>query len=175
MIKQAWNYKSLVAEGSSNSSGGGSDGAFTYKSRKVVWKVDNNLDTNDDLQSLLSIFQYVPIYCVSNSVEKYYGNSANGKIGHNVYTLEYNNCDIAYIEECEVNCKLKINNYEFDYNGSLIDFVKQTSIVMYPDETNITDDMIIELMNSAGLSQIPYEEYINIDVDAEFGCLTLKN
>ena len=37
------------------------------------------------------------------------------------------------------------------------------------------DDMIIELMNSAGLSQIPYEEYINIDVDAEFGCLTLKN
>ena len=30
-------------------------------------------------------------------------------------------------------------------------------------------------MGGAGLSQLPYEEYINIDVDAEFGCLTLKN
>ena len=169
MIKQAWDYKSLVAEGSSNSSGGGSDGAFTYKSRKVVWKVDANADASDGLMSLLQTIRFLPIYCAAldsgRSVNKYYGIAANSNLNY---------ATLMYIEECEINCKIKIDDYELNCNGSLIDFLKQIFMITNP-ETSITDEEIIQTLSSSGLSQIPYEEYINVDVLDEVGCLTLKN
>ena len=67
----------------SNSNGGGSDGAFTYKSRKVVWRID---EITEDIRHILEYLVVTPFYSVGawdsydNRLTKAYGIAASSTI-----------------------------------------------------------------------------------------------
>lgn len=155
--------------------GGGNDGAFTYKSRKVVWAVDNN---NEQLVGILPMIMFLPFYCVSTpsdyKIIKYYGITANAALGIQIGKIQLGgNGSIAYIEECECNCIVSTPFGNINYNGSLIDFFKKSTESTEPD-SNPSDEEIINLLSSIGLTQTSYDNYINNGVQNEYGCLTLK-
>lgn len=177
--------KTLV--GSMNSSGGSSnsEGGFTYKSRKVVWKVNESAEKSQ-LAGLFVILNALPFYCISYKdsdlghifFNKYYGNAANFLIGAG-YVEAFNGLPItliSYIEECEGNFTVKIAGSEkyVTYNGSLVDYVIKGSQVTTPDSVP-TEEEVIQMFASMGITQVPYEEYASIDVNQEYGCLTLTN
>lgn len=160
----------------SNSNGGGSDGAFTYKSRKVVWTVDED---NEARGSILPMLMFLPLYCVSTpgdyKIIKYYGLSANTALGIQIGNIQLGgNGSISYIEECECNCIVNTPFGTINCNGSLIDFLKELNKISRPND-NVTDEEIIDSLSSVGINQTSYETYINGGVENEYGCLTLKN
>ena len=158
----------------SNTNGGGNDGAFTYKSRKVVWDVDNN---NEQLVAILPIIMFLPFYCVSTpsdyKIIKYYGITANTFLGMQISNIQLGgNGSIAYIEECECNCIINTPFGNINCNGSLIDYFKKFGELTEPD-SNPSDEEIIHLLSSIGITQTSYDDYINAGVQNEYGCLTL--
>lgn len=161
------------ADGGENNS----DGAFTYKSRKVVWRID---DDNEELESILPMIMYLPLYCVSISSDykiiKYYGLIANAILGEQIGKISVGgNGSISHIEECECNCIVDTPAGTINCNGSLIDFFKEINKINNSDD-NVSDEEIIDLLSSVGIKQESYENYINNHgVEKEYGCLTLKN
>lgn len=156
--------------------GGGADEAFTYKSRKVVWKVDSN---NEELINVLNIIMFSPFYCIcipnDYKIDKYYGLSASIYLGLTFGKLKEgaDNAVIAYIEECECNVTINTPFCNINCNGSLLDFLKEMNKIANPD-SNFSDEEIINLLSSMGLTQTSYENYIIKDVAKEYGSLTLK-
>lgn len=180
MIKQAWNYKSLVAEGSSNSSGGGNDGAFTYKSRKVVWKIDEITEVNE---YFLTMIQSLPFYSAGaydsydQVLDKAYGTIASGTIV-TVAVNAFNGKIISlYLEECEGNFRVKLPFLptEIETNGSFIDLVIKATLAQNPELTIPSHEEIISALAQKGIVQYSYEDYMNLRVNQSYGCLTLKN
>lgn len=165
------NLENITAGGGSTS-----DGAFTYKSRKVVWEVDTN---NEGLGGLFSMIMYLPFYCIcipnEYKIDKYYGLSTSTYLGLMTGKLQEgaNNAVITYIEECECNVTINTQFGNINCNGSLLDFLKEMNKIANPD-SNISDEEIINLLSSMGLTQTSYEDYIIQDVVKEYGSLTLK-
>ena len=164
MIKQAWNYKSLVAEGSSNSSGGGNDGAFTYKSRKIVWKI---VDV-EKFEGLKELLNYIPIYSVvctefdsNNIFHKYYGPFAYANlIDYVLVKNDYYNAE--YIEESE---GFGVYN-GIDTNEGLLGVIK---FIMESQGLNYDyDTAIAGLKVNMGIEPYPYEDYIKLDIHNDY-------
>ena len=163
MIKQAWNYKSLVAEGSSNSSGGGSDGAFTYKSRKVVWKIIDS-EKSSKLIQLLNETVFIPLYsCVcwqfdsSTFYYKYYGSFVYSNL-INYISIKNSYFNAEYIEEAE---GYGVYN-EINTNEGLLGVIK---FIMESQGINYDYDSAINgLKDNFGIEPYPYEDYIKLDI-----------
>lgn len=173
--------KTLVASGGGSSS----EGAFTYKSRKVVWKINESAEKNQSAE-LFAVIMHLPFYCISyidsnlghTYLNKHYGVAANTLIG--IGCAETINdsliTPITYIEECEGNFTVKLSSSEtyFTYNGSLVDYIIKGTQITNPDSVP-TEEEAIQMFANLGITQIPYEEYASIDVKQEFGFLILKN
>lgn len=91
--------KTLVASGEGSSSEGG----FTYKSRKVVWRVDTS---KENIKDILNIFIQLPFYCVGSRfcdggheyINKAYGSASTAFIQDIITKLYWGlNTDYIYI------------------------------------------------------------------------------
>ncbi len=169
--------KTLV--GSMNSSsGGGADGTFTYKSRKVVWEISQ---INDTVSIFLAVAANTPLYSVTNRPtnypNKYYGISSNSGLLQIVNNIESGNDSLPlYIEESEGNYNIKSGSLEFQSNGDLLDgWIKYVLSTTNNNSQMPTREEVIQAFETFGIKQIPYEDYINFNIRTEHGSLTLKN
>lgn len=163
MIKQAWNYKSLVAEGSSNSSGGGSDGAFTYKSKKVVYNLSNAHLEDEILYEVIGLAgSLIPIYSIytdegdsTSRYAKYYGLIATIK------TVSFSRYSYPiYIEEAEGYGVCNYQGLSINTDEGIKSIVK----LLMENQGLSTDDESVKnyMKDTLGLEQISYDEYIKL-------------
>ena len=148
--------------------GGGNDGAFTYKSRKVCWKVVDSTKIENAFVLLRAYVNYFPIYsfieCYYDSgtrYEKYYGNQASMKI---IEVLKRNMTDVGLIEESEGYGIYRVETAELDTNKGFIEIVQYMNFI----ESGITmneDEAKIFIKDTFGIEQISYDEYINFKVN----------
>lgn len=165
---RTWNGTEWI-ENTAGDGGSSGDGAFTYKSRKVVWRVidSTKFENNGDMFSVF--LEILPIYsCVKEyddsgvRYKKYYGHVAT-MITH-LYARESAYVNIKFIEEAE---GYGINNYmgsiQINTDKGFIGIMES----MAAAEGQIVDEESIKTkMNEMfGLEQIPYDEYINFKVD----------
>ena len=160
--------------------GGGSDGAFTYKSRKVVWKIEK---ITENIGYMLERLVVAPFYSVGawdsydNQLTKACGIAASSIIAEaliNSYNEKYYS---IYLEECEGNFNVKIPNLqiEIETNGSFIDLYIKIILSQNPEFEIPSNEDIINGLAQAGIVQYSYEDYMNLRLNQEYGCLTLKN
>ena len=163
-----------------NTNGGCSDGAFTYKSRKVVWEINK---ITEDIGYILEWLVVVPFYSVGawdsydNQLTKACGIAASSTIAEaliNSYNEKYYS---IYLEECEGNFNVKIPNLqiEIETNGSFIDLYIKILLSQFPELTIPSHEEIISALAQKGIVQYSYEDYMNLRVNQSYGCLTLKN
>lgn len=153
---------------SNSSEGGGADGAFTYKSRKVVWKVVDSIKI-ENASVLLSIYaMYFPIYSfieryydANTKHEKHYGYKASIQI---VSVLKDNITGVGLIEESEGYGIYRVDTAELDTNKGIIGIVQYLNFVESGISMN-EDEAKIFIKDTFGIEQISYEEYINFKVN----------
>ena len=160
--------------------GGGADGAFTYKSRKVVWKIEK---ITENIRYILEWLVGAPFYSVGvwdnydNQLTKACGIAANSAIANAVIDSYNEKYYSIYLEECEGNFNVKIPTFqiEIETNGSFIDLYIKISLSLNPELTIPSHEEIISGLAQIGIVQYSYEDYMNLRINQSYGCLTLKN
>ena len=144
----------------SNSNGGGNDGAFTYKSRKVVWKIVDM----EKFEGLKELLNYIPIYsAVCFQLEtgaiyyKYYGPVAYANLIDYV-AVKNDYYSAEYIEESE---GFGVYN-GIDTNEGLLGIIK--FIIESQGHNYDYDTAIAGLKVNFGIEPYPYEDYIKLDI-----------
>lgn len=157
------NLENITAGGGSNS-----DGAFTYKSRKVVWKIIDNEKANSILRIALELLPFYSCikayYDAGTNYIKYYGYEVSYNLYDCIESPAYQ--DISFIEETEGYGIRIYHEIEIDSNKGLIGI----ACAMNDAEGMIIDEneARIILKENFGIEQIPYEEYLNFKVDYDY-------
>lgn len=150
-----------VEVGSSEGSNG-----FQYKSRKVCWQIDNTKINEDNLFIYQLIASYIPIYSLINHSYDDVLNKDNKTYlylatpAFFAYLIKKDKSwNTIYFEEAESSIIITDDDMTINTNG-VIDIM--TSLMgVTPSEEQLYEDI--------GLKSIPYEEYINMNIDKEIG------
>lgn len=152
---------------------GGNDGAFTYKSRKVVWQVvdeDKFFNNSDNVipEIILTTF---PVYSVvirdtdNGKYSKYYGYMASTSM--NLTGRNSNNyLKVICFEEAEGVLNNIYEDIPINTNNGIIGMLITLTELGW--ETNTEEEIITLLKDKFGLEKMSYEQYANAIFDFDY-------
>lgn len=157
-----------------NSNGGGNDGAFNYKSRKVVWSIidkEKFFNNNNNPYIPEHICFIFPIYSVvvkdtdNGAVNKYYGYMASANIYNHLRANTAYEKILAF-EEAEGFLKINLPDMIISTNNGLIGMIM--AFAEAEGESVSEEEIITMLKDNFGLEKLSYEEYANAVFDFDY-------
>ena len=157
----------LKSSSGATGEGGGNDGAFTYKSRKVVWKVvdEDKFFSNDLMSDLISVM--FPIYSIvirntdNKTVSKNYGYMASAAMVDYITNSDYK--ELLGFEEADGFSPMVSGDLFFNTNNGLVGML--IGMAEHSGQSLSEEEVIAILKNNIGLEKVSYEEYINAVID----------